>query len=109
MFATRKIVEWSGYLLAGIAVALMPKCPACLAAYVALFTGLGLSLGMATSMWWFMIICCLGVLGFMSFRLVQSARLFQSVFERLRGKPTSAGHCSCCRQIEAEPQVLTKI
>jgi hypothetical protein len=103
MFATHKIVEWSGYLLAGITIALMPKCPACLAAYVVLFTGLGLSLGMAASMWWFLIICCLGVLGFMSFRLVQSA------FRRLRGKSPSAEHCSCCRQIEAELQVLTKI
>jgi hypothetical protein len=103
MFATHKIVEWGGYLLAGIAIAFMPKCPACLAAYVALFTGLGLSLGMATSMWWFLIICCLSVLGFMSFRLAQSA------FGRLRGNSTSAEHCSCCRQIQAEPQVLTKI
>jgi hypothetical protein len=100
MFATRKIIEWGGYLLAGILLALMPKCPVCLAAYVALFTGLGLSLGMATSMWWVLMICGMGVLGLMTFRLAQSA------FRRIGGKPlvsTTSKHCGCCRQIQAEP------
>jgi hypothetical protein len=30
----------------------MPKCPACLAAYVALWTGLGLSIAAATYLQW---------------------------------------------------------
>jgi hypothetical protein len=106
MFATHKIVEWGGYLLAGIAIALMPKCPACLAAYVALFTGLGLSLGLATSMWWVLMICGMGGLGFMTFRLAQSALRWTG------GKPlvsTTSEQRGCCCQIQAERQVLTKI
>jgi hypothetical protein len=33
-------------------LALIPKCPACVAAYVVLFTGIGLSLSAATAMRW---------------------------------------------------------
>ena len=40
----RKVAAW---VLPGALLALMPKCPACVAAYVALWTGLGLSLSAA--------------------------------------------------------------
>ena len=41
---------------------LMPKCPACLAAYVTLWTGVGLSLATATYLRWGLLLLCIGAL-----------------------------------------------
>jgi hypothetical protein len=95
LFTWRQIAEWGSYVGTGVILALMPKCPACLAAYVALFTGLGLSLGMATSIWWFLAMGCMICLALMTFRLTQA------ISRRIAAKPlvtTTSEVCGCsCR------------
>jgi len=43
----RKSRSLAGWLLPGGLLVLMPKCPMCLAGYVAIFTGAGLSVAVA--------------------------------------------------------------
>jgi hypothetical protein len=52
------------------ALALIPKCPACVAAYVLLFTGLGLSFPAAAAVRWALIASCVAALLFLLVRFV---------------------------------------
>ena len=48
----RRVRKASAWVLPSAGLVLLPKCPACLAAYVALWTGFGLSLSTATWLRW---------------------------------------------------------
>jgi hypothetical protein len=77
-------MELAGWLIPGTLLAFFPKCPLCVAGYVALATGLGISLTAATYLRWTLFALCLCSLTFMGSRLI---------FRRLRSSitPGSAG------------------
>lgn len=52
----------AGWLLPGGLLVLMPKCPMCLAGYVLLFTGVGISLPVAEWLQLGVIACCISLL-----------------------------------------------
>jgi hypothetical protein len=60
--AVGRVVRW---IVPGVVLAAMPKCPLCLAAYVALFTGYGISLAAANFAWWFVAASCVGALAYL--------------------------------------------
>lgn len=72
------------WLLPSVALALMPKCPACFGLYFALATGIGLSFTAASYLRTIAIVVCVGVL------LYSAARPARRLLHRLYSKPELA-------------------
>ena len=64
----RRAVDLVGWIVPGAILALIPKCPICLAAYIALWTGLGLSVAAAANIRVLLIIVGVISLGFLAVR-----------------------------------------
>lgn len=62
------------WLFPATLLALMPKCPLCVAAYVALFTGVGISVSTARWIQILMLTLCLTSLAYLALRKWRQAR-----------------------------------
>ena len=73
----RRLRDISAWLLPSAGLVLIPKCPACLAAYVSLGTGLSLSFSTATYLRWVLLFLCVASLLFLvAQRLERSGVIF---------------------------------
>jgi hypothetical protein len=64
----RRCVEMTRWIVPGGTLALLPKCPACLAAYVAVGTGIGVSVPTATSLRMVLVFVCVASLLYLAMR-----------------------------------------
>lgn len=63
-----RLGEVAGWVVPSAVLVLLPKCPACVAAYVALATGIGISLPTATYLRVVMMVVCVAALVFIAVR-----------------------------------------
>jgi hypothetical protein len=68
----RRAREIAGWIVPTATLALLPKCPLCVAAYVALATGIGISLPTATFLRVTLVVLCVASLVFIAARRLRS-------------------------------------
>jgi hypothetical protein len=71
--ASGVLLRVAGWIGPGTLLILMPKCPACFAAYFTLATGFGISLTAAAYLRSYLLVLCSSLLAFAALRLVVRA------------------------------------
>jgi hypothetical protein len=67
----RQAVDLGGWIVPGAILALIPKCPMCFAAYIALWTGIGLSLSAAIYLRASLLVMSIALILFLAVRSVR--------------------------------------
>jgi hypothetical protein len=80
----RHCLKISGWVFLSAIVALLPKCPACLAADLAVLTGLGLSITTVTYLRWALLILCVASLLYVFVNLIGRFKPVASHFKHER-------------------------
>ena len=82
----RQCVDVFGWIIPGVILAILPKCPMCLAAYVALWTGIGLSLSVATHLRVSLLMLSVGLILFMAAKNIRRLIHKFDRYEKIIGK-----------------------
>ena len=85
----RRAREGFAWVLPSAALVFVPKCPACLAGYVLLWTGLGLSLSAATYLRWALVFVCVASLLFLIVKRLNRMGAIIGHFRRETGQCTT--------------------
>ena len=71
----RRSGEIAGWVVPGAILALLPKCPVCLAAYLMMATGISISVAAAVSLRAFLVVVCVSSLVLLGRRYTRNLRV----------------------------------